>query len=89
MEFGVHLPQIGWQDPESAGFDRELHERLSQMLRRPIEDLVGRLPVGTPVACLDLMGRFRDAGMQRILVWPMRDDAEQLERVAAEIIPHL
>ena len=59
------------------------------MLHRPIEDLVGRLPIGSPAACLDLMGRYRDAGLQRILVWPMRDEVDQLERVAAEIIPNL
>jgi alkanesulfonate monooxygenase SsuD/methylene tetrahydromethanopterin reductase-like flavin-dependent oxidoreductase (luciferase family) len=68
---------------------RAVYERLSQMLRRPFEDLVGRLPVGSPASCLDLMGRYRDAGLQRVLVWPMRDDVEQLERVAAEIIPNL
>jgi alkanesulfonate monooxygenase SsuD/methylene tetrahydromethanopterin reductase-like flavin-dependent oxidoreductase (luciferase family) len=68
---------------------RAVFERLSQMLHRPIEDLVGRLPVGSPAACLDLLGRYRDAGLQRVLVWPMGDDLEQLERVAAEIIRHL
>ena len=59
------------------------------MLRRPIEELVGRLPIGSPAACLDLFGRYRDAGLQRVLVWPMGDEVEQLERVAAEIIPDL
>jgi alkanesulfonate monooxygenase SsuD/methylene tetrahydromethanopterin reductase-like flavin-dependent oxidoreductase (luciferase family) len=68
---------------------RAVYERLSQMLHRPIEDLVGRLPIGSPAACLDLLGRYRDAGLQRVLVWPMRDEVEQLERVAAEIISNL
>ena len=68
---------------------RAVYERLSQMLRRPIEDLVRRLPIGSPAACLDLLGRYRDAGLVRVLVWPMRDEVEQLERVAAEIIPNL
>jgi alkanesulfonate monooxygenase SsuD/methylene tetrahydromethanopterin reductase-like flavin-dependent oxidoreductase (luciferase family) len=68
---------------------RAVYERLSQVVRRPVEDLVGRLPVGSTAACLDLFGRYRDVGLQRVLVWPMRDEVEQLERVAAEIIPHL
>ena len=55
----------------------------------PSRRLVGRLPIGSPAACLDLMGRYRDAGLRRILVWPMRDEVEQLERVAAEIIPNI
>jgi probable F420-dependent oxidoreductase len=68
---------------------RTVYEGLSQMLRRPIDELVGRLPIGSPAACLDLFGRYRDAGLQRVLVWPMRDEVEQLERVAGEIISHL
>jgi hypothetical protein len=68
---------------------RAAYETLSQMTHRPIEDLVGRLPIGSPGACLDLMGRYRDAGLQRVLVWPMRDEVEQMERVATEIIARL
>ena len=68
---------------------RAVYERLSQMLRRPIEDLLGRLPVGSPAACLELFGRYRDAGLQRVVVWPIRDEVEQLERIAAEIMPRL
>jgi alkanesulfonate monooxygenase SsuD/methylene tetrahydromethanopterin reductase-like flavin-dependent oxidoreductase (luciferase family) len=68
---------------------RAVYERLSQMLRRPIEDLLGRLPVGSPAACLELFGRYRDAGLQRVLVWPIREEVEQLERIAAEIMPRL
>jgi alkanesulfonate monooxygenase SsuD/methylene tetrahydromethanopterin reductase-like flavin-dependent oxidoreductase (luciferase family) len=68
---------------------RAVHERLSQTLRRPIDDLVGTLPIGSPAACLDLLGRYRDAGLQRVLLWPMRNEVEQLERVAAEIISRL
>jgi alkanesulfonate monooxygenase SsuD/methylene tetrahydromethanopterin reductase-like flavin-dependent oxidoreductase (luciferase family) len=73
-------------DPAEA---RAVGERLGQMLRRPIDELVGKLPIGSPAACLELMTRYRDAGMQRVLLWPMRDEIEQLERVAAEIIPRL
>ena len=32
---------------------------LSQMLRRPIEELTGRLPIGSPATCLELLGRYR------------------------------
>jgi probable F420-dependent oxidoreductase len=68
---------------------RAVNERLSQMLRRPIEEIEGHLPVGSTAACLDLLGRYRDAGLQRVSVWPMRDEVQQLEHVAAEIIPLL
>lgn len=59
------------------------------MLRRPIEEVAGRLPIGSPAACVDLLGRFQDAGLQRVLLWPLKDEVRQLERVAAEVIPEL
>ena len=68
---------------------RSANERLSRLLHRPIEDMAGRLPIGSPAACLDLLGRYQRAGLQRVLLWPLRDEVEQLERVALEIIPHL
>ena len=68
---------------------RAFNERLSVMLRRPLDEIEGRLPVGSPAACLDLLGRYRDAGLGRVLVWPMRDEVEQIERVAEQIMAPL
>lgn len=68
---------------------RDMIERLSTVLRRPIEEVTGRLPIGPPAACLDLLGRYRDAGLGRVLLWPLKDEVQQLERVAAEILPQL
>ncbi len=68
---------------------RAVNERLSRMLRRPVEDVADRLPIGSPAACLDLLGRYQRAGLERVLLWPLKDEVRQLERVAAEIIPQL
>lgn len=68
---------------------RAVNERLSRMLRRPLDEIEGRLPVGSAAACLDLFGRYRDAGLERVLVWPMQDDVEQLQRVAEQIMAPL
>jgi alkanesulfonate monooxygenase SsuD/methylene tetrahydromethanopterin reductase-like flavin-dependent oxidoreductase (luciferase family) len=68
---------------------RAVYERLSQMLHRPMEDLAGRLPIGSPAACQDLLGRYQDAGMHRVIVWPMGNEIEQMERLAAEIVARL
>ena len=68
---------------------RAVNERLSRMLRRPLDEIEGRLPVGSPAMCLDLFGRYRDAGLGRALVWPMQDEVEQLERVAEQVMAPL
>lgn len=68
---------------------RELVDQLSQMLRRPVEELAGRLPIGSPAACADLLGRYQEAGVQRVLLWPLKHEVDQLERIAEEVIPQL
>jgi probable F420-dependent oxidoreductase len=68
---------------------RDVNERLSQMLNRPVHEIAGRLPIGSPAACLDVLGRYQRAGLQRVLLWPMKDEVEQIERVALEIMPQL
>lgn len=68
---------------------RAVTEQLSLMLRRPIEEVAGRLPIGPPAMCLDLLGRYERVGLERVLLWPLKDEVDQLERVAAQIIPHL
>ena len=68
---------------------RAVNERLSRMLRRPLDEIEGRLPVGSGAACLDLFGRYRDAGLRRVLIWPMQDEVGQMERVAEQIIAPL
>ena len=32
---------------------------------------------------------FRDAGVQRLFVWPVDDEIDQLERFAADVLPAL
>jgi probable F420-dependent oxidoreductase len=68
---------------------RAVNERLSHMLSRPVEEVAGRLPIGSPTACVDLLGRYQVAGLQRVLLWPVKDEVRQLERIAVEILPQL
>ena len=44
---------------------------------------------GPPEACADGIRAVADAGAELILLNPLLDDAEQLERLAAEVIPSL
>ncbi len=64
-------------------------EVLSKLLRRSEEEVRTRLPIGSPARCADLFARYQAAGVGRVLVWPVGDELEQIERLAAEVIPNL
>jgi probable F420-dependent oxidoreductase len=74
---------------DDAAEARNTCEQLSQMLRRPIEEVAGRLPIGSPAACADLLARYQAVGLPRVMLWPLKNEVEQLERVASEVIPQL
>ena len=37
----------------------------------------------------ELLARYRDAGCDRIYLWPIADEIEQLQRIATELLPQL
>jgi alkanesulfonate monooxygenase SsuD/methylene tetrahydromethanopterin reductase-like flavin-dependent oxidoreductase (luciferase family) len=44
---------------------------------------------GTPEQCVRGVTEVADAGAGLILLNPLFDDAEQMERLAAEVVPHV
>ena len=62
---------------------------LSTVLRRPSDELRDRFLVGAAHECIEKIQAYSHAGVQRILLWPVRNELRQLElfaeRVAAEI----
>ena len=56
-------------------------------LNRPIDELREQLPIGPPSKVAELVARYRDAGLQRMFVWPVGDDpVGQLERFARAVL---
>jgi alkanesulfonate monooxygenase SsuD/methylene tetrahydromethanopterin reductase-like flavin-dependent oxidoreductase (luciferase family) len=48
--------------------------------------------IGTPVQCVETLERFVEAGCRHFILNPIgdpRDDGEQIERIAADILPRL
>jgi alkanesulfonate monooxygenase SsuD/methylene tetrahydromethanopterin reductase-like flavin-dependent oxidoreductase (luciferase family) len=88
------LPRHG-KDPESfpnalatmwfyitddhAEADRVMRERIVPTIHRPAETLRERLPVGPAELFAEKLSAFADAGVQRVFVWPVADEAHQLE----------
>jgi alkanesulfonate monooxygenase SsuD/methylene tetrahydromethanopterin reductase-like flavin-dependent oxidoreductase (luciferase family) len=67
--------------------DRMLRERLVPTVHRPEEMLRDRLPIGPAELFAEKLTAFANAGVQRVFVWPVADEAHQLERFWNEVRP--
>ena len=69
-------------------------ERLSSALGRlysffGVSDLTPVTVYGPPAACIEGLAAVVEAGAEMILLNPLFDEAEQMERLAAEVMPQL
>jgi probable F420-dependent oxidoreductase len=69
-------------------------ERLSAALERlysffGVGDLTPVAVYGPPAACIEGLAAVAEAGAEMILLNPLFDEGEQMERLAAEVMPHL
>ncbi len=74
--------------------DRRLAEELlvevvSPTLGRPVELLRERLLIGTPAECADKLVKLKAAGVRKVFLWPVEDEAAQLARFHEQVLPQL
>jgi alkanesulfonate monooxygenase SsuD/methylene tetrahydromethanopterin reductase-like flavin-dependent oxidoreductase (luciferase family) len=67
--------------------DAIFRTRLAPTIHRPEEMLRERLPVGPADAFAEKLSAFRDAGVQRVFIWPVHDERRQLELFAEKVRP--
>ena len=67
--------------------DRVLRERVAPVVHRPEGVLRARLAIGRPDHVADKLVAFAEAGVQRVFLWPVAEERDQLERFAAEVAP--
>jgi alkanesulfonate monooxygenase SsuD/methylene tetrahydromethanopterin reductase-like flavin-dependent oxidoreductase (luciferase family) len=72
-----------------APADGLLHDVLGPVLQRDPDELREQLPIGPPGHCIELLRRYAESGARRILVWPVRDPIDQLERFAELVMPQV
>jgi alkanesulfonate monooxygenase SsuD/methylene tetrahydromethanopterin reductase-like flavin-dependent oxidoreductase (luciferase family) len=65
------------ENPSEA--DYIFRHRVVPAINRPERLLRERLPIGPARAFADLLAAFKAAGLQRVLLWPVADEARQLE----------
>jgi hypothetical protein len=64
-----------------------LAERLVPTVHRPEDVLRERLPIGPAEMFAEKLTAFANAGVQRVFIWPVADEARQLERFWNEVRP--
>ena len=78
-----------WVSKDRAEADRVLAEVLVPLLNRDPDELRGQVCVGTVEHCAELLSRYAEAGCRRVYLWPLGDEARQLELVAGEVGPSI
>ncbi len=96
--------RTGGRDPAGFGIAKRVYlavdddaQRAQQRVAASLVELYGEFgrglePVtvwGPPEACVRGLQEVADAGAELILLNPLSDEAEQMERLAAEVVPHL
>jgi alkanesulfonate monooxygenase SsuD/methylene tetrahydromethanopterin reductase-like flavin-dependent oxidoreductase (luciferase family) len=78
-----------WMTEDRAERDRVLRDVLAPLLKRDPEELREQLCIGSAEHCAELLSRYADAGCQRVYLWPLGDEARQLERIATQVAPRI
>ena len=73
---------------DSGSAERMLTEVLAPMLNRPAEALRSlSLPIGSAEVCAERLTAFASAGAQRLFLWPLREEVNQLELFRERVAP--
>ena len=71
-----------WVARDRAEGDRVLADVLAPILRRDPDELRAQVCVGPAGHCAELLARYAEAGCDRVFVWPLGDEARQIELIA-------
>lgn len=74
-----------WVSEDRAEGDRVLTEVLTPILKRDPDELRSQVCVGPPEHCAELLSRYAEAGCERVYLWPLGDEARQLELIAGSL----
>ena len=78
-----------WVSKNRAERDRVLADVLAPVLRRDPDELGTQVCVGPAGHCAELLSRYAEAGCERVYLWPLGQEARQLELMAAAVAPQL
>jgi alkanesulfonate monooxygenase SsuD/methylene tetrahydromethanopterin reductase-like flavin-dependent oxidoreductase (luciferase family) len=64
-------------------------DALADVLGRDPARLAGQVLIGGAAHCTALLGRYAEAGVDAVFIWPLGDPVAQLQRFGAEVLPGL
>src|SRR5215510_8370473 len=64
-----------------------LRDVLAPALNRPIAELRERLPIGSAQHCAEKLAAYHHVGVQRIYLWPLADELEQIKIFMGQVVP--
>ena len=76
-----------WVSKTRAEGDRVLADVLAPVLRRDPDELRKQVCVGPAGHCAELLSRHVEAGCERVYLWPLGQEARQLELIATAVAP--
>lgn len=76
-----------WITEDARDADRVVREVLAPILRRDPDALGDQLCIGSAAHCAELLSRYAQAGCERVYLWPLGDEARQVELAATTVLP--
>lgn len=71
---------------EESEAERILNEVLAPAINRPVAELRERLPIGSALACAEKLAAYQNVGVQRIYLWPLADELEQIQIFMKQVV---
>jgi alkanesulfonate monooxygenase SsuD/methylene tetrahydromethanopterin reductase-like flavin-dependent oxidoreductase (luciferase family) len=76
-----------WITEDAREADRVRREVLAPLLGRDPDALRDQLCIGPPKRCAELLSRYARAGCERVHLWPLGDEPQQIELAATAVLP--
>jgi alkanesulfonate monooxygenase SsuD/methylene tetrahydromethanopterin reductase-like flavin-dependent oxidoreductase (luciferase family) len=76
-----------WITEDAREADSVLREVLAPMLRRDPDELRDQLCIGPAAKCAELLSRYAQAGCERVYLWPLGDEPQQVELATTAVLP--
>jgi len=76
-----------WITDDARDAERVLREVLAPVLRRDADALRGQVCIGSAEKCAELLSRYARAGCDRVHLWPLGNEPQQIERAATAVLP--